>query len=463
MNEELELELHRRIDDWLIEWKNTPNHKPALIKGVRQSGKTHAIKKFVNNKKNYEVAIYINFWDNPELIEAFEGKLDIDTIITELSIKMHLPNLINGKTVFVFDEVQDCPRALLSLKTNEKDTRFDFIASGSYLGVNGYVVDDSTPKPAGSTNTFDMRTMDFEEFLWAKGYKDEQISYIRNAFKERKPLTKSMHESFTRLFREYLCVGGFPEAVKNFVLTNNIYTSLQITRRITNDLQNDFGRRRGKDNKPLFQVNEVARIRSAFSLIPSFLGKENKRFIVSKIEGKGSKDAGKDALDYLKDTGIILKVHNLDVPSLPLSTNVIQSQYKVFPTDIGMLVGLLEDGSTDAIMSGNLGIGKGMIYEGLVADALHKRGGKLFYFAKDTGLELDFVINVNGESTILEVIAVDGNAKSAKTVLAHPDHYGKTTLIRIKDKNLGEENGCLTIPHYMAYLLFDWSPIFPIE
>ena len=134
MSEELELELHRRIDDWLIEWKNTPNHKPALIKGIRQSGKTHAIKKFVNNKKNYEVAIYINFWDNPDFIDAFDGKLDIDTIITELSIKMPLPNLINGKTVFVFDEVQDCPRALLSLKTNEKDPRFDFIASGSYLG-----------------------------------------------------------------------------------------------------------------------------------------------------------------------------------------------------------------------------------------------------------------------------------------------------------------------------------------
>ena len=463
MNEELELELHRRIDDWLIEWKNTPNHKPALIKGIRQSGKTHAIKKFVNNKKNYEVAIYINFWDNPDFIDAFEGKLDINTIITELSIKMPLPNLIDGKTVFVFDEVQDCPRALLSLKTNEKDPRFDFIASGSYLGVNGYVIGDNTPKPTGSTDTFDMRTMDFEEFLWAKGYKDEQIAYIRNAFKERKPLTNSMHESFTRLFREYLCVGGFPEAVKNFVLTNNIYTSLQITRSITNDLQNDFGRRRGKDNKPLFQVNEVARIRSAFSLIPSFLGKENKRFVVSKIEGKGAKDAAKDALDYLKDTGIILKVHNLDAPSLPLSTNVIQNQYKVFPTDIGMLVGLLEDGSTDAIMSGSLGMGKGMIYEGLVADALHKRGGKLFYFAKDTGLELDFVINVNGASTILEVKAVDGNTKSAKTVLAHPDHYGKTTLIRIKDKNIGEENGYLTIPHYMAYLLFDWSPIFPIK
>ena len=371
--------------------------------------------------------------------------------------------MIPGKTVFVFDEVQDCPRALLSLKTNEKDTRFDFIASGSYLGVNGYVVGDDTAKPVGSTEPFDMRTMDFEEFLWAKGYKGEQISFIQNALKNKESLSNSMHESFTRLFREYLCVGGFPEAVKNYILTNNIYSSLQITRRITRDLQSDFGRRRGKDKKPLFQPNEVARIRSAFSLVPSFLGKENKRYIVSKIEGKGAKDAGKDALDYLKDTGVILKVHNLDVPSTPLSVNVIQNQFKVFPTDIGMLVGLLEDGSTDAIMSGSLGMGKGMIYEGLIADALHKRGGDLFYFAKDTGLELDFVINIDGESTILEVKSTDGNTKSAKTVMAHPDHYGKTRLIRVKELNVGLKDGILTIPHYMAYLLFEWSPTIPIK
>ena len=455
-----QLELHRRIDDWLLEWKSNPDHKPVLIKGIRQSGKTHAIRKFINDKNNYAVAVYINFWDSPDLIEVFDGKLDIDTIILELSVKMPLPNLVPGKTVFVFDEVQDCPRALLSLKTNERDKRFDFIASGSYLGVNGYVVGDDTPKPVGSTEMFDMRTMDFEEFLWAKGYHDAQIDLIRNAFRERKPLSSSAHESFTRLFREYLCVGGFPESVKNFVLTNNIYSSVQITRRILNDLQNDFGRRRGKDKKPLFQPNEVARIRSAFALIPSFLGKENKRYIVSKIAGKGSKDAGKDALDYLRDAGVILKVHNLDVPATPLSVHAITNRYKVFPADIGILVGLLEDGSTAAIMSGDLGMGKGMVYEALVADALHKRGGKLFYFAKDTGLELDFVVNIAGVATILETKAVDGNAKSAKTVLAHPDHYGKVELIHIKDKNLGVDGGILTIPHYMAYLLFDWSPTF---
>ena len=453
-------ELKRRIDAWLLDWKQKPDHKPALIKGIRQSGKTHSIRKFADD--HYDVVIYLNFWDNPELIGAFGGKLDIDTIIRELSVKIPLPNLISGKTIFIFDEVQDCPRALLSLKTNVSDHRFDFIASGSYLGVSGYAVDDATPKPVGSVEEFDMRTLDFEEFLWAKGFSDEQINYLHDAFFKREPLSQSTHDSFTSLFREYLCVGGFPEAVSNYVQTNNIYSSLQITRRITRDLQDDFGRRRGKNGEPAFQPNEVARIRSAFSLIPSFLGKENKRYVVSKISGKGAKDAGKDAIDYLKDTGIVTKVHNLEAPSTPLSIHSIQSQYKVFPTDIGMLVGMLEDGVTDAILSGNLGFGKGMLYEGLVAEALHKRGGNLFYFSKDTGLELDFVVTIAGEATILEVKATDGNTKSAKTVLKHPEHYGPLKLVRIKDANVGFTGGVLTIPHYMAYLLFRWSPTFPI-
>ena len=227
-----ELELERHIDKWLVDWKSNPNHRPALVKGIRQSGKTYSIRKFANNKGNYEVAVYLNFWDNPELIEAFEGKLDVDTLIKELSVKIQLPNLIEGKTIFIFDEVQDCPRALLSLKTNTNEKRYDFIASGSYLGVNGYVVGDVTPKPVGSVDEFDMRTMDFEEFLWAKGYKKEQINYLKDAFKEKKPLSNSMHQTFTKLFREYLCIGGFPEAVKNYILTNNIYSSLKRILRI---------------------------------------------------------------------------------------------------------------------------------------------------------------------------------------------------------------------------------------
>ena len=191
------------------------------------------------------------------------------------------------------------------------------------------------------------------------------------------------------------------------------------------------------------------------------MGKSNKRYVVSKISGKGAKDAGKDAIDYLKDTGTITKVYNLDVPATPLSVNAISNQYKVFPTDIGMLVGMLEDGTTDAILSGNLGMGKGMLYEALIADALYKRDGRLFYFAKESGLELDFVINYHGESTILEVKARNGNAKSAKTVLAHPERYGRTQLIQIKDSNLNVSGNILTIPHYMAHLLLERSSVLP--
>ena len=453
------MELRRHIDQWLMEWKENREHKPALVRGIRQSGKTHSIQRFTES--NYQVVIYLNFWDKPDLIDVFDGELDIDTIVRELSVKMPLPDLQEGSTVFFYDEVQECPRALLSFKTAANDKRFDYIASGSYLGVNGYVISDDTPKPVGCTDEFDMRTLDFEEFLWAKGYSDKEVSYIREAFDSRKPLSNSMHASFTSLFREYLCVGGFPEAVCNYIETNNIFSTLQTTRRITRNLQDDFGRRRGKDNKPLFHTNEVARIRSAFSLIPTFLGKDNKRFIVSKITGKGAKDAGKDALDYLKDAGIITKVHNLSVPSTPLSVNIIQNQYKVYTTDIGMLVGMLEDGTTEAILSGKLGMGKGVIYESLIADALYKRGGKCFYFARESRLELDFVINYHGASTILEVKAVDGNTKSAKTVMANPDHYGETQLIRIKDSNLSVSNNILTIPHYMTFLLFEWRPTLP--
>ena len=174
------MDLRRHIDGWLADWKSNPEHKPALIRGIRQSGKTHSVKAFA--EKNYDVVIYLNFWDRPDLCTAFDGQLDVDTIIRELSVKMPMIELTEGSTIFLYDEVQECPRALLSLKTVQNDKRFDFIATGSYLGVNGYVISDDTPKPVGCTEEFDMRTLDFEEFLWAKGFGDKEISYIREAY-----------------------------------------------------------------------------------------------------------------------------------------------------------------------------------------------------------------------------------------------------------------------------------------
>ena len=454
---DLPMELRRHIDQWLLEWKNRKERKPALVKGIRQSGKTHSIKNFCD--ANYSVSIYLNFWDNHDLATAFDGDLNAESVIKALSTKMDLPELKKGSTVFFLDEVQECPRALLFLKTVGTKSGYDFIASGSYLGIKGYVVGDSTPYPVGSTFEFDMRTLDFEEFLWAYGYKDEQVAMIKDAFAKRKPLSTFAHNIFTKLFREYCCVGGFPEAIVQYIESKNLRAAVGTVRKIIGNLQDDFGRRVDRNGQPLFKPNEVARIREAFSLIPFFLAKENKRYVVSKIEAKGAKDGGKDALSYLVDAGMAFRVSNLSVPSIPLAINVIRNQYKIFPADIGMLTAMLEEGVVSALFEGEMGFGKGMFYEAVVAEALYKRGGRSFYFAKDTGLELDFVVNLEGKSTILEVKAVNGNAKSAKTVMAHPEHYGKTNLIKVASSNLSMNNGILTIPHYMAFLLFDWHDL----
>lgn len=445
------IELQRKATKWLMDWKKTPNHRPALIWGIRQCGKTYSIRQFA--KQNYKQEIYLNFWRNPNLADAFAEDLTVDGIVMRLSAMLRLPMLEEGNAVFVFDEVQDCPSALLSLKSFAEDGRYDVIASGSYLGINGYNIGDSTPRPVGYVDRYEMKTLDFEEFLWNYGYDDSVLEQFRSSFRRKEPLPASTLNVFEALFRQYMCVGGFPEAVKTFLETKNLTRTQETIRGILRELEADFGRRKDKNGFPVFKPSEVARIRNAFSLIPSFLAKENKRFVASKIEGKGDKSSKKDAISYLIDSGIVFPVHNLEMPSLPLSKQIIASQFKLFPTDIGLAVSLMEPGTLEAIMRGDLGQAKGALYECLVAEAIHKAGGTLFYFAKDTGLEIDFVISYEGAATLLEVKAKDGRAKAARTILAHPEHYGPTRLIYVKAANLGESDGILTIPHFMSYLL----------
>ena len=445
------MELKRKINNWLNNWKNIPDHKPALIKGIRQSGKTYSVRHFA--AQHYKNVIYLNFMSNPSLTEIFSGSLTINELLPLISA--HFPNTIfePKTTVFIFDEIQECPRARLSLKEFFLDKRFDIISTGSFLGIKGYISDDSTPLPVGYEDSYTMKTLDFEEFLWANGYTEQHINVLRKCFAEKKPLAKSLFDVYSGLFKQYLCIGGFPEVVDVFLSTHNISLAQRTLHNISEDLQNDFGRRKGKAGKNSFQLNEVARIRNAYDLIPFFLGKENKRYIVSKIGGIGNQSSKNDALEYLCDAGIISKSFNLSIPSIPLKTNEIYKQFKIYPNDIGLLVSSLEEGTTQAILSGQLGQAKGLLYESLVADSLLKNDVPLFYFSKTSGLEIDFVINYEGVSTLLEVKAENGTAKSAKTVLQNKENYGQTRLICIKNKNIGFENGVFTIPHFLTFLL----------
>jgi predicted AAA+ superfamily ATPase len=448
--------LKRKIDHVLKAWKESKGHKPLLIAGIRQCGKTYAVKRFA--KEEYENVIYINFMTNPDAKRIFSSSLEVNDLIPLLSITSPGTAIVPSKTVFIFDEIQDCPRARLSLKSFAEDGRFDVIATGSYLGIRGYGIGEGTPLPVGYEDIRVMRTMDFEEFLWANGYGDDQITYLRKAFETKTPLPEAAISIYSKLFRLYLCIGGFPEAVNIFVSSKNLQSALEKVKSISKELQSDFGRRLDKNLKPIFNQSEISRISKAYELIPSFLAKENKRYFVSKISSGNNGALKSDAISFLEDSGIIVRAFNLNCLSIPLSLEKKESEFKVFPSDIGLFVAGQSENISNQILLGDLGAGKGALYESLIADAFSKNGIPLYYFSKPSGLELDFVIGINGIATIVEVKAKNGNAKSAKTVLSNPDHYGKARLYKAIDGNISYENGIFSFPHFMAFLLQD-SPI----
>lgn len=442
--------LRRKIDLWLNNWIKKPNKAPALIVGIRQCGKTKSIEQFA--LEHFKNVIKVNFWDNPEYCLDFDGALDVDTIISNLSLRFPQIPITPDDTLIFFDEIQECPRARLSFKNFQIDGRYAVIGSGSYLGINGYVIGDDTPAPTGYEEVFHMHTMDFEEFLWANQYTEEQINQLKEYFLERKEIPSSMHNVYKDLFLKYLCVGGFPKAIHDYLNNHNILDAVKITQNIVFDMKTDFGRRVGKDGQPLFKPAEVTRIQSVFNLIPTFLAKEKKRFITSKISGGSSKDK-QDAIEYLRQAHIVYKVHNVESPSLPLLGNQIQSQFKLFPEDIGIVTAMYGIDTVIAMNQGNLGQGKGALYEALIFDSLNKAGIDTFYFAKESGLQIDFVICYNSTTYLVEVKPRTGNAKASKTVMKHPEHYGPTKLIKFGDYNIGEENDILTLPFYLVFLL----------
>ncbi len=440
----------RKIDAILDGWLKKENKSPALVIGIRQCGKTETIREFA--KRNNLRLIELNFWTNPKLCSDFEGSLDVDTIISNISLRFPGLKINPSNALIFFDEIQDCPRARLSFKNFKSDGRYNIIGSGSYLGINGYVIGDTTPAPTGYESIFHMKTMDFEEFLWAMGYKDNQINQLVEYFNDRKPLPNNIHNFYKDLFLKYVCVSGFPKAVDEYLKTHKIVDAFKILQSTVFDMKTDFGRRKDKNGNPVFKSAEVSRIQSVFDLIPTFLAKENKRFIVSKVEGGLQYDKN-DAIEYLRQAHIVSKVFNVEVPSLPLNGQKIDSQFKLFPEDIGIVTSMYGIDTIAAINKGNLGQGKGAIYESIVFDALNKAGIDTFYFAKSTGLEIDFVISYNGFPTLIEAKAKTGNTKSSKTVMNHPEHYGKTKLIKIGDYNISEEGDIITMPHYLTFVL----------
>ncbi len=440
----------RKIDFMLDEWLSKNEFFPLLIVGIRQCGKTESVRELA--RKNHLNLIEINFWNNPDYISDFDGNLDVNTIITNLSLRFPNIEINPNNTLIFFDEIQECPRARLSFKNFKNESKYRVIGSGSYLGINGYIIGDLTPAPIGYEEVIQMKTMDFEEFLWALGYKESQINCLIDYFEKKERIPDNINKIYKDLFLKYACIGGFPRVILEYVKTNKIIDAYKVLGNIIFDIKTDFGRRKDKNNNPLFKASEVSRIQNVFELIPTFLAKENKRFIVSKVKTGSSYDKN-DAINYLTEAHIVSKVHNLSIPSLPLIGEKIESQFKLFPEDIGIATAMYGIDTIQAINKGELGQCKGAIFEALVFDSLTKSGITPYYFAKETGLQIDFVISYKGFSTLLEVKAKTGNTKASKTVMAHREHYGKTKLIKIGDYNITENRDVVTMPTYLTFVL----------
>lgn len=435
--------LKRKIESVLENWKSTPGHKPLILKGCRQCGKTFSVLEFA--KKNYEHVVYLNFFENPAYASVFSDSLEVDHLVMMISALLGKnAEFEPGKTIVVFDEIQDCPEARTSLKFFQTDGRFDVIGTGSLLGVKGY---GKAPKsvPVGYETVVEMFPLDFEEFLWANGISSELIDELKTHLDTALPIPDALHTRLRELMLQYTVVGGMPDAVQTFVNTKRMDLVLQIQRDIVRSYEDDMVKYAEKSDK--------AHIRQCFQSIPRQLSKENKKFQYSVVQkgATASKFAG--SLQWIEDAGIISRCYNLSLPELPLDGNALDDTFKVYMKDTGLFVSMLEDGTQFDILQGNLYGYKGAIFENLVADFFSKMGRKLYYFRKDSGLEIDFVIRWRGECVLVEAKAESGNIKSTKTVLNHPEKYHVSRAIKLGNYNVGREGAVLTLPMYMGFLL----------
>lgn len=449
--------LRRKIENTLEQWKSTSGHKPLVIMGIRQCGKTFIVQHFA--AAHYKTVVYINFIKQPERINAFVGSKDVNVILLNLSAQIQGVSFTPGDTCFIFDEIQECPEARTSLKFFKEDGRFDVIATGSLLGVQGYgdekkkqrcrLVELKEPGinsvPVGSEDIIEMYPLDFEEFLWANGLSEDVVETLRKCYREEKPVPAGIHVAMKQFLNLYVTIGGLPEPINVFLKTNNMNEVSKAYKSILKEYRDDMVKYAPDKDKP--------HIRECFNSIPKQLAKDNKKFQYNKVKPGGRSDTYLGSLQWLEDAGIICRCYNTDITGLPMEGNAKDNVFKVYTADIGLLVEMLGPGVRADILQGNLGGLKGAIYENLMADTLHKKEQNLYYFQKDSGMELDFLVRINGECVPLEVKAKTAQAKSVKTVLNHPEKYKVKHVIKFGDFNIGRDGQLLTLPNYMQFLL----------
>ena len=444
----------RKIYNQLLNWKNQQSHKPLIIKGLRQIGKTTIVTKFAN--ENYESVIILDFRKDFSLHKIFDGDFDIDEIIFSLSLKHKTARFIPNKTVLIFDELQDCPNARSSLKYFALDGRYDIICTGSLLGIKNYRITHKQSRgiPVGFEEIIEMKPMDFEEFLWANSINQEIIDNLYKSIRESSKINDFIHEKMLDLFNKYICVGGMPEVVVTYIKTNNFNEVRKVQRRILMSFESDFGTHLDDNYDIVTDDNARAKILATFNSIPNQLAKDNQKFQYSVISKNAKGREYKSSLEWLENYGLISRCYNLTLPEIPFEFFKVEETFKIYLNDSGLYLAMLEDNIPDLIINSKLKIAKGAIYENVVAETFSKLGRKLFYYRKNSGLEIDFITEYNSKAVLVEVKARSGQAKSAKEILGNKEKYNINTLIKLTANNISRSQNVLYYPYYLTSFLF---------
>ena len=434
--------LKRKVDTYLTNWKKNPDRKPLIIKGARQIGKTRSIEWFAS--QNYKNVILINFVEQTKYREIFNDGFEVDNILKNISLLNPEFKFIPGETIFFFDELQACPNCATSLKFFKLDGRFDVICSGSLMGISYKEIESNS---VGYKEDYEMHSMDFEEFLWAKGYSEEFIDGLYAQMIELKPLSALQMDTLMELFRDYVIIGGMPEVVATYIRNKNFSGTLAIQRQLLKDYEEDITK--------YVEGLDKAKVKAVYNHISTFLAKENKRFQITKI-GKNARNRDYiGCVEWLADAGVVNICYCMNQPELPLKGNYDSKLYKIYFKDTGLLIASLdEEAQEDLRANKNLGTYKGAIYENIVGDMLVKQGYQLYYYNSDKpALEMDFFVRDADSLIPVEVKATDGATASLNNLLKenkYPDiKYG----IKLGYKNIGFNGKFYTFPYFLTFLL----------
>ncbi|MCR5124189.1 MAG: ATP-binding protein [Treponema sp.] len=449
--------LKRKFYYDLLNWKKTKKKECLLVNGARQIGKTFIIEQF--GKDNYESYIYLNFIKNPEQINIFEGSLEPDEIYRRISLYVADCRFVNGNTLIFIDEIQVSPKARTALKFLAIDSRYDVIASGSLLGIhyNKNKWDNELEKelsiPVGYEREVLMHSLDFEEFLWAKGIDEKSVALLKDYFdkKEKVPdgtiekkWTDGLNEKYLSILREYMVVGGMPEVVNTFLETSNYQAVYAAQQKIFKSYEDDIEHYAKNVEKP--------KIKACYNSIPRQLAKEYTKFQYKTVEKHGSAKKYDNSLAWLEDAGLVVTVKNVSLPMLPLKAYEEPENFKLYTTDIGLTTSMFGFETQAALIKKTLtGPAKGGIYENLIFDMLYKRGFVLNYYKKsDNSQEIEFLFENDSAVIPIEVKSKNGETTSLNTFISD---FKPPYAYKLIDGNIGVNDTKITLPQYMAIFI----------